>query len=150
MWVRVENLKPGTPIVVSDSYGPPVGCLFAGATAAYLDCNPAGNPPGTGFRFNRVDVLSVDLDRPEQQAQVTRPRHNYHPAWITSMVIGGTLMGAGFARTMDAGHAAEAGAISALVIGALGAPLAFSPPNQNFSPARPQFGIGIPFRFGHR
>jgi uncharacterized membrane protein YeaQ/YmgE (transglycosylase-associated protein family) len=150
MWARVQNLKPGTPIVVSDTYGPPVRCLFSGATEASLDCNPSGNPPDTGFRFNRIDVISVELDRPGQNALQGKPdRRNYHPAWIASMVIGGTLMGAGFAQQMSAGHAAEGGAISALVIGIIGAPFAFSP-DHNFMPARSQFGIGIPFTLRFR
>ena len=153
MWARVQNLKPGTPIVVSDTYGPPLRCLFSGATEAYLDCNPSGNPPDTGFRFNRVDLLSVELDRPGQNAlQAKRTTHNYHPGWIASMVIGGTLMGVAFAQQVDTAHAAEGGAISALVIGAIGAPFAFSPSYQNFRPAQPQFAVGIPFglRFAHR
>jgi hypothetical protein len=151
MWTRIENLNPGTPIVVSDTYGPPVRCLFAGATAAYLDCNPAGNPPGTGFRFNRADVVTVDLDRPGQNAlQSNHTTHNYHPGWIASMVVGGTLMGVGFAQMTDADHAAVGGAISALVIGVIGAPFAFSSSYQNSNPARPQFGIGIPFRLRFR
>lgn len=146
MWTQVLNLKPGTPIIVNDTYGPQVRCLFAEATAAYLDCNPAGNPPATGFRFNHIDVVSVQLDLPGQKtAQSARTQHNYHPAWFASMVIGGTLMGVGFAHTTDAAHAAEGGAISALLVGAVGAPFAFSP-GQNFIPARPQFAVGIPFR----
>jgi hypothetical protein len=156
-WTRVQNLSPGTTIVVTDTYGPPERCLFAGATADYLDCNPAGNPPGTGFRFNRADVISVELDRlgqngPGQNApQAARTKHNYHPGWIASMVVGGTLMGVGFAQMTDAGHAAAGGAISAVLIGAIGAPFAFAS-DHNFSPARPQFGIGIPFalRFKYR
>jgi hypothetical protein len=147
MWTRVENLKPGTPIVVSDAYGPPAHCLFAGATAAYLDCNPSGNPPGTGFRFNRADVLSVELDRPGQNALQTPPaKHNYHPAWLASMIAGGCVVGFIAATSTDAGHAAEAGAIGALVTGTIGAPLAFLPHDQFVSPMRPQFGIRIPFR----
>jgi hypothetical protein len=147
MWARVQSLKPGTPIVVSDTYGPPQRCLFAGATTSYLDCNPVGNPPGTGFRFNRADVLSVELDRPEQYApQAAHAKHNYHPAWLASMIAGGCVVGFIATRSTDAGHAAEAGAIGALVTGAIGAPLAFMPPDQFVSPMRPQFGIGIPLR----
>jgi uncharacterized membrane protein YeaQ/YmgE (transglycosylase-associated protein family) len=151
IWSRIQNLKPGTPIVVSDTSGPPVRCLFTRATEAYLDCNPSGNPPDTGFRFNRIDVISVELDRPGQNAlQGKRATHNYHPGWIASMVVGGTLMGVGFAQQISAGRAAEGGAISAVIIGAIGAPFAFS--DHNFMPARSQFGIGIPFRlrFTHR
>ncbi|WP_197414093.1 hypothetical protein [Terracidiphilus gabretensis] len=150
MWARVQNLKPGTPIVVSDTYGPPVRCLFAGATEASLDCNPFGNPPNTGFRFNRVDVISVELDRPGQNTlQAKHAPRNYHPGWIASMVVGGTLMGVGFAQQVSAGHAAAGGAISAVIIGGIGAPFAFSS-DHNFMPARPQFGIGIPFALHFR
>ncbi len=146
MWARVQNLKPGTPIVVSDTYGPPVRCLFAAATEAYLDCSPAGNPPATGFRFHRVDVTSVELDHPAQFAQQNkRKEHNYHPAWFASMIAGGCLVGFAATHTTDAGHAAEAGAISALAVGAIGAPLAFLPRDRFMSSTQPQFSIGIPF-----
>jgi hypothetical protein len=151
MWAQVQNLKPGTPIVVNDTYGPPVRCFFARATEASLDCNPFGNPPDTGFRFNRIDVISVELDRPGQNAlQGKHATHNYHPGWIASMVVGGTLMGVAFAQQVSAGHAAEGGAISAVIIGAIGAPIAFSSSNQNFRAARPQFAVGIPFRMLQR
>jgi hypothetical protein len=103
-WDRLKNLTNGEPIVVRNDNGPPVHCLFAGATDAYLFCSPPGNPPGVGYRFDRASVISVDFDLPAQNvARFDRPHPNYHPAWIASILAGG------------------------LVVGIVGAPLAFLP-----------------------
>jgi len=127
-WDRLRSLAPGEPIVVSVDYRPPVHCLFTGATDAYLDCSPVGEPPGVGYRFDRASVQSVDLDLPARNgAQFEAPEHNYHPAWIASMIGGGLIVGIIATRSADAGTAARAGAIGALVVGAIGAPLAFLP-----------------------
>jgi hypothetical protein len=129
-WDRVLSLTAGQPIVVASDYGPPVHCLFAAATAAYLFCDPAGNPPGTGLRFDRASVISVALDQPVQAGtQFERPHRNYHPVWLASILAGGILVGIGATRTMNAGDSARAGAFGALVVAGIGAPLAFlSPP----------------------
>ena len=58
-WGRLQTLVYGQPIVVDNTNGPPVHCLFAGVTDAYLFCNPPGNPPGAGFRIDHANVLSV-------------------------------------------------------------------------------------------
>ncbi len=127
-WDRVRNLAPGVPIVVRSDNAPPAHCLFAGATDAYLFCNPQGNPPGVGYRFDRASVQSVDLDAPAQNgARFEQPERNYHPAWLASMIGGGLIVGIIATQTTDAGDAARAGAIGALVVGAIGAPLAFLP-----------------------
>ena len=147
MWARVQNLKINTPVVVSDTYGPPVRCLFAEATEAYLDCNPVGNPPGTGFRFNRADVISVELDRPGQNALQAAPKvHNYHPVWISSIIAGGLISGLVASQSNNTGDSVRIGAIGALVVGAIGAPMTFFPRDQFASSARPGFAVGIPFR----
>jgi hypothetical protein len=146
-WSRVMSLTRGQPIVVDDTNGPPVHCLFTGATDAYLDCSPPGNPVGVGYRFNRADVLGVDLDLPGQtQAQASRPERNYHPAWLASIIAGGLVVGICATHSTDAGGAAKAGLIGAAVVGAIGAPLAFLPNSQRAYGGTnvPQFGIGIP------
>lgn len=127
-WARVRSLNPGQPIVVLVDNGPPVHCLFTGATEAYLFCSPAGNPPGVGYRFDRGRVAGVDLDLPARNsAQFEQPQPNYHPAWIASMIGGGLITGLVATRSMDAGDAARIGLIGALVVGAIGVPLAFLP-----------------------
>jgi hypothetical protein len=146
-WERVEHLTQGAPIVVRNDNGPPVHCLFSGATDAYLFCDPPGNPPGVGWRFDRASIISVDLDRPSQSgAQLSAPQHDYHPAWIASILAGGLIVGLAATRTMDDGDAAKAGAIGALVVGAIGAPLAFLPrPNAvSAGPVYPVFGLRVP------
>ena len=45
-WARLQSLVNGQPIVVDNTNGPPVHCLFAGVTDAFLYCNPPGNPRG--------------------------------------------------------------------------------------------------------
>jgi uncharacterized membrane protein YeaQ/YmgE (transglycosylase-associated protein family) len=139
-WDRVRNLTHGQPIIVVEDNRPPVHCLFSGATDDYLFCDPAGNPPGVGYRFDRASVISVDLDLPAQnRAHFDRPERNYHPAWIASILAGGLVVGICATRSMDDGDAARAGAIAALVVAVVGAPLAFLPqPWNNGSAYRPR------------
>lgn len=128
MWDRVKEIVPGAAIVVRNDNGPPLHCLFAGATDAYLFCDPPGNPPNTGFRLDRAAVVSVDLDRPTpRSARFDRPQPNYHPAYLACIIGGGLITGIVATRTMDAGEAASTGVIGALVVAAIGAPLAFLP-----------------------
>jgi hypothetical protein len=144
-WNRLQNLAYRQPIVVDNTNGPPVHCLFAGLTDAYLFCNPLGNPRGVGFRFNHADVLGVDLDLLRQTpVQVIRPERNYHPAWISSMIAGGFIVGLIASRSTDAGRATEDGLIGAGVVGIIGAPLAFLPHSQIAPPgsAYPPYVFG--------
>jgi len=128
MWDRVKDLANGAAIVVRNDNGPPVHCLFAGATDAYLFCDPPGNPPNTGFRFDRAAIVSVDLDRPSPySARFDRPQPNYHPAYLACIIGGGLIVGIVSTQTADSGTAAEEGLIGALVVAAIGAPLAFLP-----------------------
>ncbi len=145
-WSRLQSHVNGQPIVVDNTNGPPVHCLFAGVTEAYLFCNPPGNPAGVGFRFDHADVLGVDLDQPHQtQMQASRPERNYHPAWISSMIAGGMIVGLIASQNTDAGRAAEDGIIGAGVVGLIGAPFAFLP-HPLFvpgGPVYPQCGIAL-------
>jgi hypothetical protein len=127
-WERLRSLAPNEAIVVRNDNGPPVHCLFSSATDAYLFCDPPGNPPGVGFRFDRAAIVSVDLDLPAQTgAQFTAPERSYHPVWISSMLGAGLFAGLIASRATDAGSAAQAGALAAGVVGLIGAPLAFLP-----------------------
>jgi hypothetical protein len=128
MWNRVKELANGAAIVVRNDNGPPVHCLFAGATDAYLFCNPSTNPPGVGFRFDRAAIVSVDLDRPAPySARFDRPQPNYHPAYLACIIGGGLIVGIVATKTADSATAADEGLIGALVVAAIGAPLAFLP-----------------------
>jgi len=127
-WARLKNLAIGAPIAVGSENGPPVHCLFAGVTDAYLYCNPPRNPAGVDFRIDRASIVSVDFDLPPRNsAQFNRPQPNYHPAWLASILGGGLIVGICATRTMNDGDAARAGAVGALVVAAIGAPLAFLP-----------------------
>ncbi len=148
-WSHLQSLVYGQPIVVDNTSGPPVHCFFGGITDAYLFCNPPGNPAGVGFRFSRADVLGVDLDLPRQtQTQVSPPERNYHPAWISSMIASGILVGLCATRSTDAGNATKAGFIGAGIVGLIGAPLAFLPhPEETYgNPVYPQYGMGTRLR----
>ena len=145
-WGRLQILVKGQPIIVSNTNGPPVHCLFAGATDAYLFCNPLGNPQGVGFRFDHADVLGVDLDLPRQtQIQTSRPERNYHPAWLSSMIAGGMIVGLIASQNTTAGKATEDGFIAAGIVGIIGAPVAFLPHYENAygTPAYPHHGFGF-------
>jgi hypothetical protein len=126
MWDRVKDLSNGAAIVVRNDNGPPVHCLFAGATDAYLFCNPSTNPPGVGFRFDRAAIVSVDLDRPAPySARFDRPKPNYHPVYLSSIIAGGLFVGICATGSADNKTAAEEGLIGALVVAAIGAPIVF-------------------------
>jgi hypothetical protein len=128
MWDRVKDLSNGAAIVVRNDNGPPVHCLFAGATDVYLFCNPSTNPPGVGFRFDRAAIVSVDLDRPTPRpARFDRPKPNYHPVYLASIIAGGLIVGICATTSADSATAADEGIIGALVVAAIGAPLAFLP-----------------------
>ena len=157
-WARLQSLVNGQPIVVSNTSGPAVHCLFAGVTDAYLFCNPPGNPRGVGFRFDHAEVLGVDLDMANQtQVRASRPEPNYHPAWISSMIAGGMIVGLCATRSTDAGTATRAGLIGAGVVGLIGAPLAFLPHSEHpysgvFDPPyAPSLALRAPIRLrSHR
>jgi hypothetical protein len=117
-WRRIQQLSRGDWIRVNSTLGPPLGCRFAGATDDALFCDPANAPEGTGYRFDRATVITVEVQRPER---------NWHPAWMASMIAGGLVVGLVASQTNDAGESARLGAIGALVVGAIGAPLAFLP-----------------------
>lgn len=146
-WSRLQSLPAGRPVVVTDVENRSVHCLFAGVTEEHLFCNPAGNPPGVGFRFDRAQVLSVDLDRADApQARAGVRERNYHPGWISCMIAGGILVGIA-SRDAGAGRATENGLIAAGVVGVIGAPIAFLP--HTYGPPAyggPIYGIGIPLR----
>jgi hypothetical protein len=144
-WSRLQNLVNGQPIVVTDIQGRSVRCLFAGVTDAYLFCDPPGNPPGARYRFDHADVLAVDRDLPTPQWTAAPRERNYHPAWISSMIAGGVIVGLCATRSTDAGTAAKAGLIGAGIVGVIGAPLAFMPHAQLAfgGPMYPQYGVGI-------
>jgi hypothetical protein len=149
-WTNLQNVTIGSPVIVTDVDGRSVHCLFAGVTDAFLFCNPQGNPAGVGFRFDHAEVIGVDFDRPSQQIALTAPReHNYHPAWISSMIAGGLIVGLCATRNTDAATSARAGLIAAGVVGAIGAPLAFLPHPQMAPPvpAYPPYVFGARLRF---
>jgi hypothetical protein len=127
-WNRLRSLASGRPIVITTTDNRSVHCLFGSVTDTYLFCNPAGNPADVGYRFDRVEVVSVDFDRSDVGlSQVRRPERDYHPAWISSMIAGGLVVGIIASQNTDAGRAAQDGLIGAAVVGAIGAPLAFLP-----------------------
>lgn len=149
-WGRLNDLSSGRPIIVTLIDGRSIHCLFAGITDANLFCNPPGNPPGVGFRFDHAEVIAVDLDLPtHRQAPVAQPAHNYHPAWISSMIAGGIIVGLCATRTTDDGTAAKAGIIGAGIVGLIGAPMAFLPHPQIAppGPAYPPYFYGAHLRF---
>ncbi len=139
LWNRVLQIANGQTIRVKYTSGPPLRCRFAGATDAYLFCDPPGALEGTGYRFDRYSVVDVT---------VAGEPHNWHPGLLSAMIGGGILVGTAAARQTDAGHAVQAGLIGALVSGAVVAPFVLQP--------QPRFGgvgAGVTFRprgFGHR
>lgn len=144
-WNRLASLAPGQSIVITTMDNRLVHCLFGSVTDSYLFCNPQGNPAGVGFRFDRAEVLSVDVDRHGTAiAQPRRTERNYHPGWISSMIAGGLIVGIVASQNTDADRAARDGLIGAAVVGAIGAPFAFLPQPYATPPyAGPIYGVGF-------
>src|SRR4051794_7827648 len=147
-WNRLDSLAPGKSIVITTMDNRLVHCLFGSVTDTYLFCNPPGNPEGVGFRFDRIDVLSVDYDRADATlAQTRRNERNFHPGWISSMIASGLVVGIIASQNTNAGKAVQDGLIGAAVVGAIGAPFLFLP--QHYSPppyAGPIYGMGVRLR----
>src|ERR1700692_1918581 len=43
-WMRFQQIANGREVLVTNTYGPPLRCRFAGATNAFLFCDPPGTP----------------------------------------------------------------------------------------------------------
>ena len=116
MWSRVEQLVHGQEIVVKPASGRALRCRFAGATDAYLFCDPDNAYAGSnGYRFDRAQVASV---------QVSHPKVNWHPALLATMAASGIAIGiAASQRGASDKSAAAGGLVTALVVGAVGYPI---------------------------
>ena len=147
-WNRLYSLPIGQSIVITTTDNRLTHCLFGSVTETYLFCNPPGNPAGVGFRFNRAEIASVDYDRPDATlAQTRKPERNYHPAWISSMIAGGLIVGIIASQNTDASHAARDGLIGAVAVGAIGAPFVFLPGPFSSPPyGGPIYGMGVRVR----
>jgi hypothetical protein len=147
-WNRLASLDPGQSIVITTTDDRMVHCLYGSVTDSYLFCNPPGNPAGVGYRFDRVEVLSVDFDRTNTAiAQPRRTERSYHPGWISSMIAGGLIVGIVASQNNDADRAARDGLIGAVVVGAIGAPFVFLP--QPYTPppyGGPIYGMRVRLR----
>ena len=133
VWARVHRIANGREIVITNTYGPPLRCRFAGATDAYLFCDPLRNPASTGYQFERASVLDV---------RVMREPLNWHPGLLSAMIGGGLITGITATSHTDAGHAAQIGVIGALVSGAIAAPVVFLQPQNMYGGV----GVGVAFR----
>jgi len=131
VWARVRRIANGQEVKVTNTYGPPLRCRFEGATDDYLFCDPLGSPSGTGYQFERASVLDV---------RVMREPHNWHPGLLSAMIAGGLITGIAATGRTDAGHAAQAGLIGALVTGAIAAPMVFLQSQDMYG------GVGVAFR----
>lgn len=145
-WNRLQTIAYGTPIVVTDIRGNSIHCLFDLATDAYLFCNTPANPSAPRVRIDHADVIAVDADLAARATfQTTSPERNYHPAWLSSMIAGGIIVGLCASRNTDAGRAAADGIIGAGIVGLIGAPFAFLPRTDAAAgPPFPFYGVGIP------
>ncbi len=112
-WSWVERLVDGQPIVVTPTAGPSVHCRFAGATDAYLFCDPDNaRYAASGYRFDRAQVVNV---------KISRPKANWHPALLAVSAAVGIAIGAAASSRGASDKAAAAGAlVTALLVGAIG------------------------------
>ena len=93
-WDRVRGLPAGQALLVVVDDAPPVHCMFSRATQDYLFCDPPDNPPGVGYRFDRAEVISVDLDLPGlSRTQHAPPRADWHPGLFAAAAGTGIAIG---------------------------------------------------------
>jgi hypothetical protein len=113
LWNRVMQLPRGQPIIVVNTYGPPLHCRFAGATDAFLFCDPPDAAPDAaeGYRFDRASILDVTIEH---------RRIIPHPGVLASAAVAGIVLGLGSTRTLNNPDATTVGLISALVVGSTG------------------------------
>jgi hypothetical protein len=132
-WMRFQQIANGQEVLLTNTFGPPLRCRFAGATDAFLFCDPPGTPEGTGYRFERASVINV--------VSVRQPR-DWHPGVLSAMIAGGIITGVCATVQTDAGHAAGAGFVGALITGVIASPFVLLPrPDMNAG-----LGAGIAFR----
>jgi hypothetical protein len=117
MWSWVERLVNGQPIVVKPTAGPSVHCRFAGATDAYLFCDPDNaRYAASGYRFDRAQVDSV---------KISHPKVNWHPEVLTIAAGIGIVTGCAASSQGASDKTAAAGGLAtALIAAAIGYPIA--------------------------
>lgn len=113
VWSRVMELPRGQPIVVKNTYGPPLRCRFDGATDGFLFCYPPDGSPNAAeeYQFDRASVLDV---------RVARGRLLPHPGVLASAAVAGIVLGLGSTRTLKDPDASTVGLITAIVVGSAG------------------------------
>lgn len=142
-WRHIQQIRYGEPIDVASTYGPPLRCRFSSATEDAIFCDAPNSPDGSGYRFDRAAVTYVEELAPP-------PKPNHHPVWLSSMIAGGILVGLAAAEDTDAGHAAALGALGAVIVGGIGAPMALLNQNNGSAPGPLIYGaqpiLSVPIR----
>lgn len=113
LWNWVENLVNGQEIVVKPTAGPSVRCRFAGATDAYLFCDPDNaRSAARGYRFDRAQVADV---------KIGHPKANWHPASLVIAAAVGIATGlAASSQGATNKTAAAGGILTATMVGVIG------------------------------
>jgi hypothetical protein len=113
LWSWVESLAHGQEIVVKPTAGPSVRCRFAGATDAYLFCDPDNaRSAASGYRFDRAQVSDV---------KISHPKVNWHPAPLVIAAAVGIATGlAASSQGATNKTAAAGGILTAAMVGAIG------------------------------
>jgi len=148
IWSRVEQLPRGEKIKVSYGRGPWDRCRFAGATEAYLFCEP-GDDSGWAqpYQIDRASIFDVKIDHDERNGRLV---------FAAFVVAGGVWAGFQAAKTTDSGAAVFGGFLGAGLGALAGLPasciaghcVAFPPPPPVYG-----FGYNVPLsrftgRFG--
>ena len=113
LWNWVESLVHGQEIEVKPTAGRSVRCRFAGATDAYLFCDPGNmRSAAGGYRFDRAQVADV---------KIRHPKPNWHPA---PLIVGAAMgIATGVAISMQGvpnDGAVAGGSLMALLVGGIG------------------------------
>lgn len=113
MWDRIAHLPRGEKIKISYGKGPWEHCRFAGATDAYLFCEPGEDSDRlVAYQINRAGIADFKIDHDVRNGRL---------AFAAFVVTGGIVMGfQTLHATHDEGAAVFGGALGGLLGGVPG------------------------------
>ncbi len=141
LWNRVKELPHGEKIKIAYPGGHSARCRFAGATDAFLFCDPTDAPSGADtFPVDRRDVVNVSADHSERNGRLVL---------AAFIVTGGVWAGVRSSRNVDNSAAVLGGFLGAGLGWLVGYPAACITgycPSLHLPEPQPAYGfeIGVP------
>lgn len=146
LWNRVKELPHGEKIKIRYASGHSARCRFAGATDAFLYCDPNDAPSGADtFPIDRRNIANVSADHTERNARLIL---------AAFMATGGVWAGVQSTKSVDDGAAVFGGFLGAGLGWLVGYPAACISgycPAHLFPEPQPAYGfnVAVPFPSRH-